>query len=338
MSRVEKKTEILKSEYDSVSSLAVGFVAELTRQLDKLLTENKIALGFPIQARVKEWDSLREKLSRRSLNLKSVTDLTDLIGLRIVLLFRRSLEQTTALLDKHFKIVSKEDTASRLTENEFGYQSIHYVIELPDDWFALPTLKGMKGLKAEVQIRTVAQHIWAASSHVLQYKHESSVPSGLRRTIHRVSALLETVDLEFERVLAENEKYSTELVLGEPDQELNVVNLERVLAEMLPKKSFNESVSKERFDDILEELRNHNVLSVNVLRRALENWLPEVLAFDKEIASAITADKSRRDLVKFQGTNYDAAFDMRKRARKGCFYSFEGIIRQVLKKLSAKQK
>lgn len=60
----------------------------------------------------------------------------------------------------------------------------------------------MSGLKAEVQVRTVTQHVWAAASHVLQYKQEASVPLPVRRSIYRVSALLETVDLEFERVLS----------------------------------------------------------------------------------------------------------------------------------------
>jgi ppGpp synthetase/RelA/SpoT-type nucleotidyltranferase len=33
---------------------------------------------------------------------------------------------------------------------------------------------GLGGLRAEVQVRTTAQHIWAAASHKLQYKHEES--------------------------------------------------------------------------------------------------------------------------------------------------------------------
>jgi putative GTP pyrophosphokinase len=328
---------LLKKEYDTVSPLADNFAGELDRQLTKLLLENKIALGFPIQARIKTWDSLREKIDRRSLTLKSVTELHDLIGFRIIVLFRRSLEQTTALLDKHFKVISKEDTAARLTENEFGYQSIHYVIELPDEWFALPTLKGMKGLKVEVQIRTVAQHIWAASSHVLQYKHESSVPSTLRRTIHRVSALLETVDLEFERVLAENEKYAAEVVLDEPDQELNVVTLEKVLAESLPARNLNETENQEGYADLLEELIQNKISTVKSLRQAFDKWLPQALTKDKKIADAIAADKSNHASVFFLGQNFNAKPGSRLRAEKGCFYSYKGLVRQVLEDMAAKK-
>jgi ppGpp synthetase/RelA/SpoT-type nucleotidyltranferase len=59
----------------------------------------------------------------------------------------------------------------------------------------------------ELQLRTLAQHIWAVASHKLQYKREASVPVPIRRSINRVSALLEMVDLEFDRVLLEREQY-----------------------------------------------------------------------------------------------------------------------------------
>ena len=191
----------LQKEYDAVAPTAKSFADELSRQLITLLDQQKISLGFAVHLRVKTWESLRGKIERNRAPISSVTELSDLIGLRIVVLFRRDLERVTKIIDGHFTVLQKENTAARLAETQFGYQSIHYLIQLPEGWFAFPTLKGMDGLKAEIQIRTVAQHLSAASSHVLQYKHESGVPSELRRTIHRVSALLETVDLEFERVI-----------------------------------------------------------------------------------------------------------------------------------------
>jgi hypothetical protein len=55
----------------------------------------------------------------------------------------------------------------------------------------------MKDLKAEVQVRTVLQHAWAAISHALQYKHEQEVPKHLARQLFRLSGLLELADEEF---------------------------------------------------------------------------------------------------------------------------------------------
>jgi hypothetical protein len=52
-------------------------------------------------------------------------------------------------------------------------------------------------LKAEIQIRTVLQHAWAAISHKLQYKREDDVPAPLRRKLFRLSALFELADDEF---------------------------------------------------------------------------------------------------------------------------------------------
>ena len=94
------------------------------------------------------------------------------------------------------------------------YQSLHYIIRIPKHWLKVSTFADLGELKAEIQLRTLAQHIWAATSHKLQYKHEDSVPPPIRRSIYRVSALLETVDLEFERVLAERGTYIEESAKG----------------------------------------------------------------------------------------------------------------------------
>ena len=128
---------------------------------------------------------------------------------------------------------------------------MHLVIELFDSWLSVPTFADMKGLRAEVQVRTTAQHIWAAASHTLQYKHEESIPPPIRRAIHRASALLEIVDLEFERVLEQRENYR-EGVSVDIDNQLNSDLLEKVLDSILPEK--NKVLDREDYADLLEDL------------------------------------------------------------------------------------
>lgn len=98
---------------------------------------------------------------------------------------------------------------------------------------SVPSLNTLGGLAAEIQVRTMAQHIWAASSHVLQHKNESNVPLPVSRSIHRVSALLETVDFELERVLIDRERYSAEINLSS-EEPLNVDSLRKLLDSLLP--------------------------------------------------------------------------------------------------------
>src|SRR5262249_41621118 len=155
------------------------------------------SLSVPVQTRVKSQASVLEKLERLKARSIKLTELQDLVGFRIILQFRRDVAKIIELLAKNFKIVEQYDTAERLKADQFGYSSIHFVVELQDSWLAVPTMSAFGGTRAEIQVRTTAQHIWAAASHTLQYKNEASVPPGIRRAIHRVSALLETVDLEF---------------------------------------------------------------------------------------------------------------------------------------------
>jgi trimethylamine:corrinoid methyltransferase-like protein len=59
-------------------------------------------------------------------------------------------------------------------------------------------------MHAEVHVRTVLQHAWAAISHSLQYKKEDDVPAALRRRLNRLAALLELADQEFTTLSAEH--------------------------------------------------------------------------------------------------------------------------------------
>jgi putative GTP pyrophosphokinase len=97
-----------------------------------------------------------------------------------------------------FDIIKQENTTRKLREDQFGYSSMHYVVRFPKDWLVVPAMALFGEMKAEIQVRTIAQHLWADASHILQYKNEENIPEPIKRSIHRVSAILETVDLEFE--------------------------------------------------------------------------------------------------------------------------------------------
>ena len=209
-------TAQLRSEYSIQSDRARRLRAALCEQIEQILSSHGIALGVPIESRVKTLESSEEKLDRKSLELKSLLELNDLIGIRIILLFRRDIVTVSKLLAETFEVLSTEDTATRLSEAQFGYQSLHHIIRVPKSWLSVPTFFDLGELKTEIQLRTLAQHIWAAASHKLQYKHEESVPPPIRRSIHRVSALLETVDLEFERVLTDRGTYIAEASSNTP--------------------------------------------------------------------------------------------------------------------------
>jgi len=168
----------LQDEYLSKQASLDRFMKAMREQLLELFDGESLALGLPIEARVKTWLSIEEKLRRRSLTPSSLVELTDLVGLRAIFLFRRDLDKATAAVSRTFVVVTQEDTGERLGESSFGYQSLHLIVRAPKEWQSLPALRGCQDFTVELQLRTLAQHLWAASSHKLQYKQETGVPLG----------------------------------------------------------------------------------------------------------------------------------------------------------------
>lgn len=269
-----------------------------------------------MESRVKSWESIEEKLERKSLELTDIASLDDLVGIRLILLFRADLTAVDALVQETFDVLRSEDTSKRLGEAQFGYQSQHYILQLPKSWFAIPTLADLDRLKVELQVRTLAQHIWAAASHKLQYKHEDSVPPPLRRTINRVSALLETVDLEFDRVLNERREYqSTGISSTEDSEPLNVDLLASILSNTFPAENKKED---EPYEELIGDLNNLSINTLSDLKSILKKHTGKVMKKEKILVAKRAAAKN------YSGTTED-------RIKRGVFYAHAGLTRNVLR-------
>ena len=317
--------EQLEEEYTQFSPLATTFCTEVSRQLERLLGDANVTLGFPIEFRVKSWPSIQEKFERVSLPLATLTDLNDFVGLRIVLLFRRDVELTCRAIKDYFEIVNSYDTLERLREDQFGYGSRHFIVKLPQAWLALPTFAHLGSFKAEIQVRTIAQHIWAAASHNLQYKQEQNVPVPVRRSIFRVSALLETVDLELERVLHEREAYRAALaatpvkeIVEAEELPLNVDLLQRILDSELPPENKG---AKEDYGELLKHLAESGVHTTGQLQALISRHRDKVLA--EEAKQVRSMQRVLEKGKKLSGTSED-------RVRKGVFYLHVGLARRML--------
>lgn len=268
----------LKLSYSKIEPRAKRLKVALSAELDHLLNENGVTLGVPIESRVKEWSSIEEKLVRKSLALGKVEELDDLVGLRLILLFRKDLKAVDKLLRGSLLIRSAEDTSLRLSDTQFGYQSQHYIIEAPKKWLSIPSWGDLGGIRVEIQVRTMAQHIWAAASHKLQYKREASVPLPLRRSINRASALLETVDIEFDRLLDDRLVYLKDELKNEtPSSLLNVEILDSILSKIFP--SANRT-SEEDFDELLVELDHFGIRTAGQLQDLLEKHFDSIMVED----------------------------------------------------------
>ena len=256
-----------------------GFCEFLRWQIDSMCKENKIELSFPIECRVKSWESIQKKLTmHENLNWK---ELNDIAGIRVVTVFHEDVERLEKILRDQYEVIKEEDKMSEQSESEFGYQSLHMDIMLKSELEQTAGIKPYVGLQAEIQVRTAAQHIWAVASHELQYKTEDSTPKSLRRAVNRLSALLELVDAEFSRLKEEKKTYVEKIKNdGKEEQTINATTLELILDKFYPKEN---KKNDEPYSEVVEQLKALKITNSEELRKIISETMDKVMQRDKKM-------------------------------------------------------
>ncbi len=166
------------------------------------------------KARVKNFNSYYRKLLRNlPENVASTTDLpiiTDIIGIRIICAFLQDLTQVEKILQNTFSVYEVERKGADRTFREFGYESTHILLAVPDD---LKTdLHLPPGLIFEIQVRTILQDAWAEVEHELVYKSEfSPFDLPLKRKLASINASLSLADIIFQEIRDYQNKLNREL-------------------------------------------------------------------------------------------------------------------------------
>lgn len=187
--------KLVRPQYES-------FTERLKDLLIFLLREAKIDFHL-IEARTKTVKSFEEKITRKKEEYSDpLKEVTDLSGTRIILYYVDDIDKIDEIIRTNFFIDEKNtlDKSKVLKDDQFGYQSYHYIISLNNDRNNLVEWRSYSAYNAELQVRTVLQHAWASISHELQYKRENEIPSTLRRRLFRLASLIELADEEFKSV------------------------------------------------------------------------------------------------------------------------------------------
>lgn len=183
----------IKKDYKVLQDHYEDFLSEVKQIIVKGLKQENIPVAFEISGRLKTIESIEEKNLRKKESIEnSITDLDDLVGIRIVLLFPDYKKLVVKFLEDNFKVVKKID--SIVNPDKFGYSSEHLILGVKDEWAAAPNWKNHQEKRIEIQVRTLAEHVWAESSHSLFYKRDENMPNAMKRDMSRLSALLEIVD------------------------------------------------------------------------------------------------------------------------------------------------
>ncbi len=200
------------SEYSQKLRLAYyavrGVYEQFTERNENLLREllEEGSDYYTLEARTKDLESFENKvdLPEKEQKYREIAEVTDLSGIRIICYLNEDADRVCARLAEIYDIdeqhsVNKND---ELEPNQFGYRSRHFVVKYRAERANLPENARFVGLRAEIQVRTILQHAWAAMDWKLRYKNSRETPKDLRRRVFRVSALLELADDEFSNLSA----------------------------------------------------------------------------------------------------------------------------------------
>lgn len=200
--------------YDSLAQSVVQI-------LKSIMKSEKISF-VDVPYRIKTKDSCIGKLKKKS-NYNSFEDMTDLAGLRIITLVESDLEKVSKIISENFNIHEEDsgDKADLLGADKFGYRSIHFVCDIGSLRAQFPEFYLFKGLCFEIQVRTALSHAWAEIEHDRGYKLGGELPAHLKRRFNLLSGLLESADLEFNRLSEEINLYKLRLQEAGKDELLN---------------------------------------------------------------------------------------------------------------------
>jgi len=310
--------EIIVQEYSIKRPLYEEYTNRLTELFDSLLHSCNVETHL-IERRTKELKSFKDKISRSSKKyLDPLNEVTDITGIRVIVYYEDDISEVCKLIEKEFEIDWENSSQNKPGKNpqEFGYQSIHYIIKLSESRRKLPEWQQFSKLKAEIQIPSVLQHSWAAISHKLQYKREADIPNSLKRKLFRLSALLEMADEEFTDIRDMTSTLTLDiekrLSEGDKDVEINLVTLEEFLkkssiVDTLVKDSVSYGFNSEDYEEetdpdsmsSLITLCNHvNIKSISQLDKILRSSQKWAGVYFKELMKKVGSD-SKRERVWF---------------------------------------
>lgn len=168
---------------------------------DRLRAETrKLGVWAEVSHRAKDMDSLLRKLIKKPLH--TYDSLSDKVGVRIIVRYKKEIDGVLARAGQLFHCADTDDKAQSMEVDQVGYLSVHTDVRLHiDDDLAAEFPPNTFG--CELQIRTMAQHLWSEMSHDTFYKNDetlSPLPFAVRRSIFVLSGVVELADQEFDRV------------------------------------------------------------------------------------------------------------------------------------------
>jgi ppGpp synthetase/RelA/SpoT-type nucleotidyltranferase len=286
------------------------FLGELTQ----IQSDYEIFRRTP-EGRIKTFSSIMNAFQKREDEMQDlktfIVELKDIAGLRLTIATKDEYPHATEILvnNEDLKILGKLDTTSRQENGETnsrGYFAYHYYLhtsldgiieyldyklnsDIDDDAKAnfnncSEMMKGVRvtesnlQLIAELQIRTLAQDLWAVFEHPERYKNQRRQSSpAIDQELLNYSKLMQVAD-DIAQLVKNRKKYDAEnyLKVKIPDSPgekniLNIENLSKTLSQDNIFKNSLKGLSLLHKCDLLIYLADNNVFTTEDLKLLIEN-------------------------------------------------------------------
>ncbi|MBO4692183.1 MAG: hypothetical protein J5604_05345 [Bacteroidales bacterium] len=189
--------QAILQEYKDNRPIIKEYEGKVLAILKQTLEEAGIHLAS-IESRIKTEDSLAGKLERKGNKYKSLADITDILGVRLITYYIDDVDKVATAVERMFTVDWENSIDKRKIHDidSFGYVSLHYVCSTE----GLP-------YRFEIQMRTVLQHAWANLDHDTGYKSGVEIPKRYMRSMSRLAGMLELIDEEFSKIRSEITDY-----------------------------------------------------------------------------------------------------------------------------------
>ena len=180
-----------------------------------------------MEHRIKTESSLAGKLELKGAKYRTLDDVTDIVGMRVVTFYSADVDKVAAIVNEVFQVDWNNSVDKRKLHrlDSFGYNSLHYICKLPKSVVDDPNMPLLNELRFEIQMHTALQHVWSTLDHDTAYKGNVKIPNEYRRQFNRLAGMLELIDEEFSRLRNTLTEYSRQMLALEASGRLDEVYL-----------------------------------------------------------------------------------------------------------------
>lgn len=197
MNNLDPHCQAILEEYRQAKPSCEEAAVKVKATLEKVFKKSGLIVAA-IESRVKTEESLAGKLELKGSKYASLADITDIVGVRVITFYIDDVDKVASAVERLFKVDWENSVDKRKIHeiDSFGYMSLHYICSM--DGFPY---------RFEIQMRTVLQHAWANMNHDTGYKSGVEIPLEYRRSLSRLSGLLELADEQFSEIRADLADY-----------------------------------------------------------------------------------------------------------------------------------